>query len=284
MIKKYLNQPYPFHVNKLKLIGSISLFIGFFMLIFQPFGLSKYAGPHKSLLCLGYGFVTMIVMIINIVLIQELLKKQFDYKRWTVIKQISWLAWIIFSIGIGNFVYTSIISSHWSWQAFVFFQFFTLAVGLIPIVVLTIINQNHLLAVNLKSAQEFNIALKTNTFNVGIELITLIADNEKDKFEIELSNLLYIESIGNYIEVNFVKDNQLKNLLLRSTLKRTESQLEDITSIIKCHRAFLVNSSKIDDVKGNSQGLKLKLIHTETEIPVSRNFSKSLKDKLKTLR
>jgi DNA-binding LytR/AlgR family response regulator len=280
MIKKYLNQPYPLHVNKLKLIGSISLFIGVFMLIFQPFGLSKYTGPHKSLLCLGYGFVTMIAMIINILLIQSLFKNWFDNKRWTVIKQISWLTWIIFSIGIGNFIYTSIISSHWSWQAFVSFQFFTLAVGLIPIVALTIINQNRLLAINLKSAQEFNNSLNLKTVDVGIELITLIADNEKDRFEIELSKLLYIESIGNYIEVNYSKENQLKTVLLRSTLKRTELQLNSITSIIKCHRAFLVNSSKIEHVKGNSQGLRLILEQCETEIPVSRNFSKSLKDKL----
>ena len=87
-----------------------------------------------------------------------------------------------------------------------------------------------------------------------------------------------------YIEIYYHKDGVLKNTLLRSTLKRTELQLEKHSSVLKCHRAFLVNASKIAEVKGNSQGLRLALKHTDTEIPVSRNFSKSLKEKLNSLR
>ena len=283
MLKEYLNQPYPSQVNKWKLIVSISLFIGLFMLVFQPFGLSQVTGTYKSIFCLGYGFVTLLVMVINLVLIQNLFKNWFENKSWTVLKQICWLTWIIFSIGLGNFLYTSIFSLHWSWKAFIWFQLFTLAVGLIPIVVLTIVNQNRLLAENLKSAQEFNNNLNPKVREDGKELVTFLADNEKDRFVIELSNLLYIESTGNYIEIYYCKENKLKNEVLRSTLKRTELQLECHPLIIKCHRAFLINATKIIQVKGNSQGLRLALENTQTEIPVSRNFSKSLKDKLNSL-
>lgn len=283
MISEYLKQPYPFHFRKWKIIISISLFIGLFMLIFQPFGLSQVTGSYKSAFCLGYGVVTMITMIINIVIIQNIFKSWFNNEVWTVLKQIIWLTWIIFSIGLGNFIYTSIFSLHWSWQAFLYFQLFTLAVGLIPIVALTIINQNRLLTENLKSAQEFNNSLKNEQKSTEDKLITLLSENEKDQFTTELSNLLYIESTGNYIEIYYIRENQLKNILLRSTLKRTELQLGNFASIIKCHRAFLVNASKIVQVKGNSQGLRLALQHTEIEIPVSRNFSKDLKDKLNSL-
>ena len=141
-----------------------------------------------------------------------------------------------------------------------------------------------MLAQNFKLANEFNQSLNENPNENKHELITLLADNEKDSLEIELSDLLYIESNGNYIEVYFINENQLKNVLLRSTLKRTELQLERHSSVLKCHRAFLVNASQIAEVKGNSQGLRLALKHTDTEIPVSRNFSKSLKEKLNSLR
>ena len=281
MIKEYLNQPYPFQINKWKSIVSISLFIGLFMLIFQPFGLSNVTG-YKSLFCLGYGFVTFIIMIVNIIFFQSLFKNWFDNKPWTVFKQISWLIWIIFSIGLGNFIYTSIFSLHWNWQAFVWFQFFTLAVGLIPIIILTIVNQNRLLAENLKSANELNNSLNPKVKD-GNELVTFLADNEKDHIVIELLNLIYIESTGNYIKIFYVKENQLKNELMRSTLRSAELQLEQFPFILKCHRAFLVNANKIIQVKGNSQGLRLVLKDIETEIPVSRNFSKSLKEKLKSI-
>ena len=185
---------------------------------------------------------------------------------------------------MGNFIYTSVFSLHWSWEAFIYFQLVTLAVGLIPIIALTIINQNRWLTENLKLAQEFNSSLKNENKIAVDESVTLIADNEKDSFQLELSNLLYIESTGNYIEIYYHKDGVLKNTLLRSTLKRTELQLEKHSSVLKCHRAFLVNASKIAEVNGNSQGLRLALKHTDTEIPVSRNFSKSLKEKLNSLR
>ena len=233
---------------------------------------------------MGFGVVTMIMMIVDIVVIQYFFKKQFDYKQWTVQKQLIWLSWIIFSVGLGNFIYTSVFSLHWSWEAFIYFQLVTLAVGLIPITALTIINQNRWLTENLKLAQEFNSSLKNENKAAADESVTLIADNEKDSFQLELSNLLYIESTGNYIEIYYHKDGVLKNTLLRSTLKRTELQLEKHSSILKCHRAFLVNTSQIAEVKGNSQGLRLALKHTDTEIPVSRNFSKSLKEKLNSLR
>jgi len=280
MIKQYLSQPYPQSVNKWKLNITISLFIGLFMLIFQPFGISGSNNLYKAAFCFGYGFVTFVILLINLHLIPFFFPSLFENKRWTVKKQIVWLVFIIFSIGLGNFVYTSVLFSFWNLHYFLLFQVYTSIVGIIPIVVLTIIQQNALLAQNLKSAQEFNSSLNRKKEARSDERVCLTADNERDRFEIELSHLLYIESTGNYIEIFYIKEEKLKSTLLRSTLKRTELQLEHYPSMQKCHRAFVVNIDKITQVKGNSQGLRLALNDTETEIPVSRNFSKDLKDRI----
>lgn len=280
MLKQYLSQPYPQLGNKWKLTVTISLFIGLFMLIFQPFGITGSNNLHKAVFCFGYGLVTFVILLIDLYLIPFFLPSLFENKRWTGLKQIIWLVFIIFSIGLGNFVYTSVLLSFWNLHFFFMFQVYTSVVGIIPIVVLTIIQQNILLAQNLKSAQEFNSSLNRKNETQGDEWVCLTADNEKDRFEIELSHLLYIESTGNYIEIFYTKEGKLKSALLRSTLKRTELQLEQYPSMQKCHRAFVVNIDKITQVKGNSQGLRLALNDTETEIPVSRNFSKDLKDRI----
>ena len=250
------------------------------MLIFQPFGLSDYHNSDKILITAGYGCLTFVILIINLFVVSPLLRKWFNAKSWTVIKQIFWLIWIIFTIGLGNYLYTSIIFSFWSLYGLLVFQVYTLLVGIIPIVVLTILLQNILLTQNLKSARDFNSSLINKDDILDKQIICLIADNLKDKFEVELSNLLYIESTGNYIEIFYIKDDKLKNTILRSALKLTELQLETYPSLVKCHRAFLININKIIHAKGNSQGLKLILKNTEKEIPVSRNLSKSLKDKI----
>jgi len=187
---------------------------------------------------------------------------------------------ILFTIGIGNYLYSSAHFSSFSFLRFIIFQFYTLLVGIIPIVVLTIVQMNIRLTQNLKSAQEFNNGLIQKEEMTDNVRVSLIADNEKDKLELEPSDLLYIESSGNYIEVFYLRDGKLKNTILRSTLKRTELQVQSHPSIQKCHRAFLVNINKIVQVRGSSQGLKLVLKNTDNEIPVSRNFSKSLREKL----
>jgi len=280
MIKQYLGQPYPQSGNKWKLNITISLFIGLFMLIFQPFGISGSNNLYKAVFCFGYGFVTFVILLIDLHLIPFFFPSLFENKRWTVLKQIIWLVFIIFSIGLGNFVYTSVLFSFWNLHYFLLFQVYTFVVGIIPIVVLTIIQQNVLLAQNFKSAQEFNSSLNRKKEARSDERVCLTADNERDRFEIELSHLLYIESTGNYIEIFYIKEEKLKSTLLRSTLKRTELQLEHYPSMQKCHRAFVVNIDKITQVKSNAQGLRLTLKDTETEIPVSRNFSKDLKDRI----
>lgn len=283
-IKEYFNQPYPLIGNKWIIILSFSLFVPLFMIIFQPFGLTEYHGTDKLARIAGYGFVTFVILILNLFLVTQLIKHWYNEKSWTVIRQIYWLIWIVFTIGLANFLYSSFIFSIGSFKGLIIFQLYTLEVGIIPIVVLTIIQQNLMLNRNLKSAKEVNNSLSVKDDIKDDEKIIFISDNEKDKLEVKLSNLLYLESTKNYIEIFQYNGDKLINNLLRCSLKRIELQIANYSTLFKCHRSFIVNTSKVKEVKGNSQGLKLVLTHTETEIPVSRNLTKELKAKIELLK
>lgn len=280
MIKEYIHQPYPFFEIKWIHLILISLFIAFLMLILQPFGLSGYHGRLMPYIELGYGIITFIVLIIDLFVVPFFFKNLFDTRKWTVLKQIILEMCILFTIGVGNYLYTSLfLSFSNSFKAFLIFQFYTLVIGIIPILVSTILNQNSLLSENLKLANEMNNDLDSTQDLLTInDKIFIQAENNKDKLEVNLSNFIYIASTGNYIQVFYLLNNEVKNILMRNTLKQVEEQLKDCHSIIKCHRAFLVNKNKILRVKGNSQGLRLILQNTDEEIPVSRNYSKSLKE------
>ena len=279
MIRNYLRQPYPLFENRWKIIFSVSLFIAAFMLVFQPFGISGYTGSLKPYFEAGYGLVTCTVLIIDLFIFPLFLNDLFVPQKWTVSSQIVWQIWILFSIGFGNFVYSSLFL-HFSdgFHAFVLFQFYTLVVGVIPITVMTIMLQNKLLNQNLMLANDMNADLNSSDPDISAsEKIQIVAENGKDKLEIPLSDFIYIGSTGNYIQVFYLMNQELRNILLRNTLKQVEEQVSDCPSIIKCHRAFLVNKNKIIRIKGNSQGLRLILNDTSEEIPVSRNYSKNLK-------
>jgi len=160
-LKQYLNQPYPVRANKWKLIFIISLFIAMFMVIFQPFGLQFVQKENKSLILAGYGLVTFIMLVINLIVFPKLFPRFLDEDKWTVKKQILWLLWVVFTIGIGNYYYSILVSIiMWSGlSGFILLQGFTMLIALFPIVTITIISQNQNLKKNTISAKEINKSL-----------------------------------------------------------------------------------------------------------------------------
>ena len=280
MIKQYLNQPYPIYGRSWKIILAIGLFISFFLVSFEPFGLSSFQNKNRLYFEIGYGAVTALTLLLYHFVFPLIFGKEYNASKWTVLKQIIWQLWVLFSIGFANFLYSSFFF-HFAnnYKAFVYYQFYTLSVGIIPVVVITVLIQNRMLAENLKIANDYNMDFASTTDNEPEEeRVCLMAENNKDKLEVNSSDLIYITSTGNYIHIFYHNGKELKSILLRNTLKQVEFQLKDNHFMIKCHRAYLVNRNKVVRVKGNSQGLRLVLNCTDEEIPVSRNLSKSLMD------
>ena len=171
------------------------------MMIFQPFGLSNYNVTFRPVFEAGYGLVTFIVLIIDLFLLPFFLKDFFVPQKWTVLRQISWQIWILFSIGLGNFIYSSSFLHYVNqFNALLIFQFYTLVVGTIPILVITILHQNSLLSQNLKLAREMNSDLDSSNkiFSIN-EMIRIVSENSKDKLEVPVSDFIYLGSTGNYI-------------------------------------------------------------------------------------
>jgi len=258
----------------------MGLFISFFLVLFEPFGLSSFQNKYRLYYEIGYGVVTSLTLLVHYFAFPFLFQKEFIDSKWTVKKQIVWQIWILFSIGFANFLYSSFFFHFLNnIKAFLYYQFYTLSVGIIPVVVITVWNNNRLLARNLKIANAYNTDFAANTTSLPREeKVCLMAENSKDKLDVNSSDLIYITSTGNYIQVFYQTEKNLKSILLRNTLKQAEDQLKENHFMIKCHRAFLVNKNKIVQVKGNSQGLRLVLEGTEEEIPISRNLSKNLMD------
>ncbi|MEM9261690.1 MAG: LytTR family DNA-binding domain-containing protein, partial [Bacteroidota bacterium] len=63
---------------------------------------------------------------------------------------------------------------------------------------------------------------------------------------------------------------------IRATLSGLEQQLRAST-ILRCHRSYLVNPNHIRQARGNAQGLRLSLVALEEEVPVSRAYVSQLR-------
>lgn len=282
MILKYLNQSYPLVENRWKIILPITAFVGFFMVIFQPFGLSGYIGENKYLLLAGYGLVTFLLLLFDLILIPALVPGFFREKTWTVWKELLFLLWILFTIGLGNLLYTScFFHLNLSLHSILVVQLFTLAIGIIPITTITIVKQNFLNRKNRIGANQLSeiVTVRTQTELEG-DVVRFVSDNEKDEIAIRVSDLLLIDAEGNYITVYYLKNGIPSSSLLRNTLLYAEGIVAAYPEIFKCHRSFLVNLDKIKKVNGNSQGYRLVIPGIPEEVPVSRSSAGRLKELL----
>jgi hypothetical protein len=104
--------------------------------------------------------------------------------------------------------------------------------------------------------------------------------NTNEHVNLEISDLLYIEAVGNYVKVVLLREGEVHTNMLRATMKQMEDQLQAYAIIVRCHRAFMVNLNQVDHISSNSRAMQLVMRHSHDAIPVSRSNYIKLKELL----
>ena len=107
-----------------------------------------------------------------------------------------------------------------------------------------------------------------------------LTGNTNEQVSLEISHLLYIEAVGNYVKVCQLQDNEVHTNMLRATMKQMEDTLETYPMIVRCHRAFMVNLGQVEQISSNSRTMQLVMRHSHDAIPVSRSNITKLKELL----
>lgn len=105
--------------------------------------------------------------------------------------------------------------------------------------------------------------------------------NFLETFIIHLSNLLYIEAVGNYVKVYHLRNGQVRTDMLRATSRQLEGDLHAYPMIVRCHRAFLVNLGQVEQIISHSGSMQLVIRHCQESIPVSRSNMAQVKHIIK---
>ncbi len=296
---RLFNQPYPTgdaswrQIRRAALVG---LFIGLFLLVFQPFGLNMWETPNKPVKLLGFGLVTFLITAFNFLAWPRLAPIQFSDQHWTVGREILLITINILLIAIGNRFYLEWLldkgeNSGIGWIGTILVTFL---IGLFPVTAVVLINYITQLKKYSRTAAELPVHTvsgladqvahsKSQSEDQFVDVrLTLIADNEKDALSFLATDLLFIESSDNYCTIVYLKNGQPVKPLLRSSLSRLESQI-NTSHIVRCHRSFVVNLDRVERITGNAQGYKLHLLGGQFQVPVARKYNDSLVSQLKAL-
>lgn len=277
---------------------AFGVFVFLFLLFFKPFGIGMYIGQQLFLYALGFGGITFSVMFLNLLLLVRIFPSFFSEERWTVGKEI-WTTLVhIAFIGLGNYLFATMLSiTKASPGKLLYFEFISICIGIFPIVVWTLIKENRLLKQSRQEAQKFETVLHPVKSIPGTETelskrkqeqtgedanfaITFTSESENAIIKTVPEKVYFISSADNYIKIYLGEENEMVTKLLRSSLKRTEEDLKGHPQFYRCHRAYIVNLRKVKSVTGNARGLKLALENCPVEVPVSRLLNEDIREKL----
>lgn len=289
-----LHSPYPALCRRWKTVAIPSVIVFLVIYLLQPFGISQMHRAYKLPILLGYGVVSSIALSIVVYLMPVLFPSYYKEQRWTLGKDLLSTLLSCFLIVVGNWLYTSwIYEMELNWRLFCICLIWVALLAPFPIVIFMMWNRNLQLKRNLKEAMEMNLHISgkissddrtVSPDEKGASEVLAFSGSTKDVLEVKVADFLFAEAEGNYVKVNCrsAKDGKVSRKLLRATMKQAEDAVAAFPSIIRCHRAYLVNVRAVVRVDGNSQGYRLWLEGCEDEIPVSRAYAKEVKSLIET--
>lgn len=110
-----------------------------------------------------------------------------------------------------------------------------------------------------------------------LEKVTLFDNNGNLKLCVSASNLYYIESDDNYIFVWYTDSKgTLKRYMLRCRLKTVEESFKG-SSLVRCHRKYIVNMDKVKVLSKEKDGYQLDLDNDSIPpIPITKTYSEKV--------
>ncbi|MCP4976640.1 MAG: LytTR family transcriptional regulator [Maribacter sp.] len=261
-------------INKLILIGFIGLYSAFFISVYTPFNINTWGqNSYMKYVLLGIAVISFS---------QFVLRPVFGFKTFNNSTLILWgIFELIVMATVLHLAYAPSTASN-TFEANFFDYLDTIR---IVILVATIPYVLVVLYLVFKEKLSTLKDLKDNSqgtiINKGDKLLTLTGENNKVILAIKYHQLLYVKSAGNYLELYYLKGENLAKELVRERLKELEKKIIN-TNVVKVHRSYLVNVRHISSLKKTKKSYEIIVQHIpDVIIPVSSGFKASFEEALK---
>ncbi|NKI30396.1 LytTR family transcriptional regulator DNA-binding domain-containing protein [Croceivirga thetidis] len=268
---KLLNKHIPFNFrvkNQLVIAFVLGCLLSLIMIFLGPFGTYDFQSSYKHLILAGFGIVFSIFYLVNS-RIESLWFSTRNYK-WTVTDEIFAFIALVLITSIPIHFYNQIFLNDWfnqneSYNNYVKHGIWFFRETLIPIMLLIL---------------PFFLYLRNRLGKVHSEgkttEIEIFGVNKGEKLVLQKNQILFVKSSENYVEIFYEVENDIKHTIFRNKLSSIKEQASFLSY---CHRSYLVNTSNIKRIKGNSQNAKIQF-HLNLEIPLSNTYYKKVKSAL----
>lgn len=93
--------------------------------------------------------------------------------------------------------------------------------------------------------------------------------------------ILYIQAEENYVNINYIENDRVKEFVLRSSMKALDEICQD-HGLVRCHRSFYINPARIKVLRKDKDGIMYAELDADDvrTIPVSKTYYRILSDVL----
>jgi DNA-binding LytR/AlgR family response regulator len=281
MSNNTINQFFALSKKYFKIYFGISISVFLFILFFQPFSAIHFEFENKLLFIVGFGIIIFLVQVIVQVIFQRhLIKNEEAGDENSLMNSLYYGSFVVltsvaFSFYI-RYVGHTIITFNIVLRAVVISLSIPVTLHLKNILSILRLRYKNLLDENRQTQDKLNQFSE----NYATRFIELISENESDNIKIQVSEIVFIKSADNYVEVGFRDGEEVKKKMIRNTLKNIETQLKEFNNFVRTHRSSIVNIQYISKLNKNFNTYWLTLDNTKEIIPVSRQYLMIVKDLL----
>lgn len=296
-LSAYLQQPFDYFTtskNRWIYIFSSTCFAVFFLLLFQPFGLSQeFINPKNTIVEICLFFLSIVLTIfIGLFLSQFIIRPALKMMDITVKQYLCWYFIEVFILLLVNIMAIFIFPDlgddpieeelNLIFQLEIYFKIFTVLLfpftGVIIYVLIKRMNSEiNELSSKLNALQKrYSSKPKTNNN------IILLDEKDQEEMVLPLKEVLFFESSNQYVLVHYVKDGEVTKKIIRTRLKKVIDELAAFP-IIRCHRSYGINLLNIQSFKKINQKMHLVINdQKDLKIPVSKSYMEEIQEYLNT--
>jgi hypothetical protein len=251
-----------------------SVFIYLFLMLFQPFGVNNYQAHESISWKLAVELMWIIPVLFFTIMINEFgLRPKLRLEEKNIFL-VPWFAYFFISIGTSSFLlYNYLGDFHdFSFSSYVQHIFEIGIIFIFPFIgTVFFFNFNRIT----KDYAEA-LSLSSNLSELS-EIILIKGDYKKDQITLRLNSIIHIEAMDNYLGITFLENDQVKKHLVRATLSKMDSLINN-KLFIQCNRSVIINLFHFESIKKNGSGLILKLKSIENDVKVSKSKSQDVVD------
>ena len=258
----------------------VSIFAVAFINIFQPFGSDAWIDNNKITTTTYFLWSTLLVSIgMIVVAISRVIMYNFSRKPSHNITILKYIGWVFIELLLlsGAFTLLALIvkgnlnlTTDDPMEIYVNAIKNTIYILFIPYIICILFFSYQNNKIKLRELMGENLGFKSSN------LISIRDSRGILQLSVAKENLLYIESADNYICIWYQKGEVLKKKLLRITMKEISEQLAD-TSIVRCHRSYLINLDLVKVMRREKENMFLELgVPNVKEIPISKTYGEAV--------